>query len=235
MHTLRCVLAEWQLFRARVLRTRLGLWLVLLGGGFAWIGARVGADRAAQAILDIALRVGSLSAVLCVAFGAGSDTDRAALRLTLTHPTTPAAIAAGRWLAATGIATFVTLAATAAGAWATGVGVGGGWLRAMTAGIGTAAATAGCSLVVVWLGGNACAGVLFLYMVLLSPLSPAGLEHLAPPGWLRRVGELILATAPALWRYRSLGTGSRDAWLHAAAWTGGGVLIAGRLVRRVVR
>jgi len=106
------VLAEWQLLRARILRTRLSLWLTLLAGGLGWLALSAGGG--AVALEQLALRLGALSAVLCVAFGAGSDLDRAALRLTLTHPTTPTAVAAGRWLGATAIATIVTLAATAA-------------------------------------------------------------------------------------------------------------------------
>ena len=91
-----CVLAEWQIVRARLLRSRLGLWLLLLGTGFAWLAA--GGDR--ETLVRLALRTGMLSAILCVAFSAGSDSDRAALAVTLTHPTTPLALAAGRWLAA---------------------------------------------------------------------------------------------------------------------------------------
>src|SRR6266581_3758816 len=40
MHWLRCVLAEWQLLRARLVRSRLGLWLLLLGGGGVWLATR---------------------------------------------------------------------------------------------------------------------------------------------------------------------------------------------------
>ncbi len=231
MHTLRCVFAEWQLLRARLLRTRLGLWLLLLSGGFAWLGISAGGGGAA--LEGLALRVGALSAILCVAFGAGSDLDRAALRLTLTHPTTPTAVAAGRWLGATTAASIVTLTATAVVAWGTGGGAAGlPWLRAALVGVGTAGATAGCALMLVAIGGNALAGGLFLYMVLLSPLSPVGVEHVIGPGWLRRAAMLVLSVTPSVWRYRELAAGAGGAWLHALAWMTGGVLVAGRLLRR---
>src|SRR6184192_4025406 len=83
MHWLRCVLAEWQLLRARLVRSRLGLWLLLLSGGGAWLATR-GAP-----LTILAPHLAMLGAVLGVAFSVGSDVDRAAVALTLTHPTTP--------------------------------------------------------------------------------------------------------------------------------------------------
>jgi len=230
VHTLRCALAEWQVVRVRILRTRLGLWLLLLGGGFVWLGGR-GASRAP---LELALRLSALSAVLCVAFGAGADTDRAALRLTLTHPTSPEAVAAGRWLAATGLTGAVTAATLAACAWRGGDGA---WGPAAIAGIGAAGATAGCALFAVWLrgGGNALAGALFLYMVLLSGLEPHGLDYLMAPGPLRSGLTWVLRVTPSVWRYRGLATGEVGAWLHALAWMTGGVLAAAGLLRRAAR
>ena len=222
------MLAEWQLLRARILRTRLSLWLTLLAGGLGWLALSAGGG--AVALEQLALRLGALSAVLCVAFGAGSDLDRAALRLTLTHPTTPTAVAAGRWLGATAIATIVTLAATAAVAGDTGA-AGGTWLRALAAGAGVAGATAGCALVVVSLGGNALAGVLFFHLLLLSGLHPVGLEHLLAPGVWRTAATAVLEVAPALWRYRGLAAGAGGAWLHALAWMAGGVVAAGLLMK----
>ena len=229
MHTWRCVLAEWQLLRARVLRTRLGLWLALLGGGLGWLALSAGGGAAA--LEGLSLRLGALSAVLCVAFGVGSDLDRAALRLTLTHPTTPTAVAAGRWLGATTIAAIVTLAATAAVAGDTGT-AGTAWLRAVAAGVASGGATAGCALFVVALGGNALAGVLFFYMVFLSGLHPAGLEPLMAPGVWRAAATAILELTPSLWRYRGLASGAVGAWLHAFAWMAGGVVVAGLLLKR---
>src|SRR6266487_3744790 len=104
MHWLRCVLAEWQLLRARLVRSRLGLWLLLLGGGGVWLATR-GAP-----LTILAPHLAMLGAVLGVAFSVGSDVDRAAVALTLTHPTTPLAVAAGRWLAAVTAAGILLLA-----------------------------------------------------------------------------------------------------------------------------
>jgi hypothetical protein len=222
MHTLCCALAEWQIVRVRVLRTRLGLWLLLLAGGFIWLGGR-GPSRAP---LELALRVGALSAVLAVAFGAGADTDRAALRLTLTHPTSPLAVAGGRWLAATGIAAAMTAAA--------GVGTGVP-LRAVIAGMAMAGATAACALVLVWLGGNALAAALFLYMLLVSGLAPQGLVYLMDAGPLRAAIAAVLTVTPSLWRYRALATADAAAWAHAVSWMAGGVLAAAGLLRRASR
>ena len=38
VETIRCIGAEWLVVRARLLRTRLGMWLLLLAGAFAWAG-----------------------------------------------------------------------------------------------------------------------------------------------------------------------------------------------------
>jgi len=82
-----------------------------------------------------------LAAVLAVAFTAGADSDRAALALTLTHPTTPLAVAAGRWLAASIVAGIcVGLACGAqAGRWD---GDAAGLWRAAAGGVAAAGATA---------------------------------------------------------------------------------------------
>src|SRR4029077_9057065 len=88
----RCALVEWQGVRARLVRTRLGLWLLaLVVSQLALPGSADAADLA---------RLGLLAATLAVAFGAGSDADRPALPLALSHPTTPTAVAAGRALSA---------------------------------------------------------------------------------------------------------------------------------------
>src|SRR5437773_2209337 len=92
---LRCALAEWQLARTRLVRSRLGLWLLLLVGGLVLV---------ARHPVILALDTGMLAAVLAVAFTAGADSDRAALALTPTHPTTPLAVALRRWLAAHAVA-----------------------------------------------------------------------------------------------------------------------------------
>jgi len=63
----------------------LGLWLLALAVTALALPGTTEADGL--------VRVGLLAAALVVAFGAGSDADRAALPLALTHPTTPAAVA----------------------------------------------------------------------------------------------------------------------------------------------
>lgn len=229
MHLLRCIFAEWQLVRARLVRSRLGLWLLLLGAGQVWLSGRAGGD-----LSSLALEVGMLGAVLCVAFGAGSDADRASLALTLTHPTTPIAFACGRWLAAVTAATIVMLSCLVAAAGANRVG-GVPLARAALAGTGAAGAVAACTLLAVWGGGNALAGVLFLYIALGSSFSPDDLRRLFGPGPLVSLGAVILDVAPSVWRYRQLANGEPNAWLHAFVWTVAGVPLAGEVARKRVR
>jgi hypothetical protein len=223
----RCCLAEWQIVRARLLRSRLGIWLLLLAAGFAWLAAGAARDP----LLPLALRTGMLSAILCVAFSAGSSLDRAALALTLSHPTTPLAVAAGRWLAATVAAGLVTLAATFAVAALRGAGPGD-FLPAAAAGAGAAGAAAGCALLIVWIGGNAPVGAFFFFIAVLSVLSPRGLEFLTSVGVIRVMGSAVLTLAPALWRYRGLAFGDPGAWLHAIAWSAGGVVLGAVVLAR---
>jgi len=115
------VLAEWALVRPRLSRTRYGICLLFLGAALVWLGhARGGADA-----LTIALHAGALAAVLGVAFAAGSSADRAALAIALAHPTTPLALACGRWLAAVLPAAGLTLVCTTLVGWETGAAVAG--------------------------------------------------------------------------------------------------------------
>jgi hypothetical protein len=218
VHFLHCVLAEWQLVRARLIRSRLGLWLLLLGGGA--VVERTLAES--SDIVGVALRVGMLGAVLGVAFGAGSDADRAALTLTLTHPTTPLAVALGRCLAAVTAAGAAMLIALAG---SVGLGVESGieLIHVGIAGAIAAAATAAAALTGVWLGGNAVAGVFFLYIATTSGISPDAVQGLLPPGAVRDLGIALVQAAPGVWRYRGLAAGSGAAWLHAAVWIVGGV------------
>src|SRR5207302_1564887 len=79
-------------------------------------------------------------------FTAASDADRAALSLILTHPTTPLAVATGRWLAAlTAAGTLVLALLFVTGA--ASFGPAGLLVRAGAAACGAAAAAAGCALV----------------------------------------------------------------------------------------
>jgi len=225
VHWLRCVLAEWQLLRSRLVRSRLGLWLLLLGAGGVWLAARGGP------LTVVAPHVAMLGAVLGVAFTAASDADRAALSLILTHPTTPLAVAAGRWLAAlTAAATLVLALLFVSGAVASGPG--GLLVRAGAAACGAAAAAAGCALVAGAAGGNTLAGVLFLYIAVPSVVSADALATAPAAGMLARVGALVLELLPGVWRYAALERGDPLGWVHAACWAVGGVAGTARLLSR---
>ena len=225
MHWLRCVLAEWQLLRSRLVRSRLGIWLLLLGAAGVWLAARGGP------LTVLAPHVAMLGAVLGVAFTAASDADRAALSLILTHPTTPLAVAAGRWLAAlTAAATLVLALLFVSGAVASGPG--GLLVRAGAAACGAAAAAAGCALVAGAAGGNTLAGVLFLYIAVPSVVSADALATAPAAGMLARVGALVLELLPGAWRYAALERGDPLGWVHAACWAVGGVAGTARLLSR---
>jgi hypothetical protein len=216
VHFLRCVLAEWALVRPRLLRTRFGAWLALLGGALIWLGLR-GADP-----LGVALNAGALGAVLSAAFAAGSAADRAAFAITLTHPTTPLAIACGRWLAA------VLPTATLVGACTIAAG---GELSTGLAGIVAAGAVAGCALAAVLVAGTGAALALFICMALAGALPPEAIVGVVDPGVVRIAVASALELGPALWRYREVASGSVDAVLHAAAWAALGVVLASGVVR----
>jgi hypothetical protein len=224
VHFLRCVLAEWALVRPRLSRTRFGVWLLLLGAVIVWVGSR-GADAIA-----VALHAGALGAVLGAAFAAGSSADRAALAITLAHPTTPLAVACGRWLAALIPAAGLTTACCIAVGWQSG---------AALAGLAAAAAVAGCALVAVLTAGSSAALVLFLCMGLVGAVPPEAIVGVAEPGAVRLALASALELGPALWRYREIATGcgaaTAGAMLHAATWAALGVVLASGVVRRRAR
>jgi hypothetical protein len=219
------MLAEWQIVRARLLRTRLGLWLGLLAAAYTGVLSPHGD------LGEVALRTGLLAAVLSVAFAAGADLDRAALRLSLAHPTHPLAVAAGRWLGATVAAGLAVAAATFATALLTAASPLAG-LGAAAAGVVAAGAAAACALPLVLLGGNVAGAVLLLYLATLSALPDAVWSLLEVPAPARVLGLAVLRGAPGLWRYQGLSLGEGGAWLHAIAWTAGGVGWAALLVAR---
>jgi hypothetical protein len=220
VHFLHCVFAEWALVRPRLLRTRLGPWLLLLGGVLVWLGVR-GADP-----LTVALHAGALAAVIGAAFAAGTDADRGALAVILTHPTTPLALACGRWLAAVLPAAALTIVCTIVVGWRLGTAL---------AGIAAAGAVAACTLAGVLVLGNGVALLLFISMALAGAVPPERLVGLADPGVVRFAAASALELGPALWRYREVATGDAGAILHAAAWTALGVVLASGLVRRYPR
>jgi hypothetical protein len=224
---LRSVWAEWPVLRIRLLRTRLGLWLVLVVAALLWI------ERAAPASdpLTAILQAGTLGAVLCVGYLVGSGADRAALLLPLLHPTTPGALVLGRWAAATGGAALAVLAVAAHAAWMTGAVAAS--LSAALAGLTAAAAVASCTLVLVLAGGNVLAALFFVWLALLGSAPPETLIGVPRPGWIRVALAALLEVAPAPWRYRAIATGDPGALLHAAAWVALGLAAARRLVGRL--
>src|SRR5215467_1195915 len=143
MGFLRCALSEWPFLRIRLLRSRLGVWLVLL----LVVVLRLDRTVAIRDPLAAVLVVASGGATLCVAYLAGARADRLALGLALLHPRSAAAVTAGRWLAATSGATVLVL-------------VAGIHAEATTtfAGVVTAATMGAWTLALAWLGGNVLVG-----------------------------------------------------------------------------
>src|ERR1044071_5184070 len=110
MRFLHCVHAEFLLLVPRLTRTRLGIALVALGTTLVWLSAH------AFDALTVSLQVGALGSIVGAAAIVGDDADRVALTTALTHPTTPLAIATGRWLAiVVPAAALVMVCATAIG------------------------------------------------------------------------------------------------------------------------
>jgi hypothetical protein len=217
MRFLRCVHAEWLLLSPRLTRTRLGLSLLSLGATLVWLNTR-GLDS-----LTAALQAGALGATIGAAAIAGRESDHAALTIALTHPTTPLAIAVGRWLVIVVPATVLTIACT------TTMGFHGG---SVMAGIAAAAAVGGFALGVVLLLGRGAAAALFLFMAVAGTVPPERLIDLARPGVVRLTAASALELGPALWHYRDIVTGDVGAGLHAFAWTGLGILLASGAVAR---
>src|SRR5439155_507124 len=217
MRFLHCVYAEWLLLLPRFTRTRLGISLLALGATLIWLGSR-GLEP-----LTVALQAGALAAIIGAAGIAGSERDRAALPTALTHPTTPLAVAAGRWLAIVAPAALVTVVCTLLAGWRSG---------AALAGVAAAAAVGGCGLAAVLLLGNGAALALFLFMAVAGAVAPERLVDLARPGVVRLTAASALELGPALWHYRDIATGDWGAILHAVAWSGLGILLASACVAR---
>src|SRR5256886_14498755 len=162
-----------------------------------------------------------LGAVLGVAFTAASDADRAALSLILTHPTTPLAVATGRWLAAlTAAGTLVLALLFVTGA--ASFGPAGLLVRAGAAACGAAAAAAGCALVAGAAGGNVLAGVLFLYIAVPSVVSADTLGAGAGAAAGPTAGALVLGLLPGGGRHGALAPGELVGGPHPTCWGGGG-------------
>ncbi len=217
MHFFRCVFAEWALVRPRLVRTRFGPCLLLLGVALVWLGHH-GADP-----LTVALHAGALGSVVGAAFAIGSAADRAALAIALGHPTTSLAVATGRWLAAFLPAFGLVVACCLAVGWRTPSAV---------AGLVAAGAVAGCALTAVLLAGTGAALALFICMALAGAVPPEAFVTITDPGAVRVAVASALELGPALWRYREVATGSAGAVLHAAAWAALGIVLASGVVRR---
>lgn len=215
MRFLHCVHAEWALVLPRLIRTRLGLSLLSLACALIWLNRR-GFDA-----MTVALQAGALGAVIGAAGIAASRRDRASLVLALAHPTTPLAIALGRWLAITVPALVLVVTCAVATGWDTGIA----W-----AGSAAAAAVGGCTLAAVLVAGRSAAAALFLFMAVAGAVAPERLVDLAHPGLARLAAASALELGPALWHYRDVATGDLGAVLHALAWSGLGVLVAGMAI-----
>lgn len=223
---MRCLIAEWPLLRTRLVRSRLGLWLALLVVGL------VAMERYAAAPdpLTTALDAGALGAALSVGYLAGSGPDRRALALLLAQPTTPAAVACGRWLAATGGAGLVVLAVSVHSTWSTGAALAGA--GAAFAGLATGGAVGACTLVLAWGGGNLLVGVWFCALALFGHLVPRALLGVPHPGTMRHLAAVALAVLPTPSHYRGVAWGEPEAIVHAAIWVGLGGVLATRLALR---
>jgi hypothetical protein len=213
---LRCVVAELSLVPVRLMRTRLGPWLLALGVIVIWVYRR-GDPLAA------ALHAASLGVVLSAM---ADGPERARLALSLSHPTSRLALACGHWLASVLPATVLALAC--------GIALGGG-IGVMLAGAAAAAAVGGCAVSAVLALGNGAALLLFLSMAIAGAVPPEDLVALAEPGVLRLAAASALEIGPALWRYRDVaagGAGAAGAAFHAALWAALGIALVCGLMRR---
>lgn len=217
MRFLHCVHAEFLLVFPRLTRTRMGISLLALGTTLVWLNAH------AFDALTVTLQAGALGAILAAAAMVGDETDRAALTTALTHPTSPLAIATGRWLAIVlPAAALVTVCASAIG-WRTDV---------VLAGMIATAAVGGFALAVVLPLGRGAALALFLFMAVAGTIPPERLVDLARPGVVRLTAASAIELGPALWHYRDIATGDASAVLHALAWAGLGILLASAAIAR---
>jgi hypothetical protein len=217
MQFLRCVHAEFLLVLPRIVRTHLGFALLSLGISLVWLHAH-GLDA-----LTVVLQAGALGAIVGAAGVVGHESDRPALKISLTHPTTPLAIALGRWLAIVSPAVALALGCTA---------VIEATPSVLMASLLAAAAVGSCALAIVLTLGKGAATTLFLLMAVAGTVAPERLVDLARPGLLRLTAASVLELGPALWHYRDIVTGDVGAVLHALAWTGLGLLLAAAFIGR---
>ena len=220
MRFLRCVHAEFLLVFPRLTRTRLGISLLALGTTLVWLSTH------ALDALTVTLQAGALGAILGAAAIVGDESDRAALTTALTHPTTPLAIATGRWLAIVVPASALVIVCATAIGWRTEI---------VLAGVIATAAVGSFALAVVLPLGRGVALALFLFMGVAGTIPPERLVDLARPGVVRLTAASAMELGPALWHYRDIATGDFGAVIHALAWTGLGLLLAAAFTDRRLR
>lgn len=211
MGFLGCALSEWPFLRIRLLRTRLGVWLVL----FLAVVLRLDRTAAVADPLAAVLLVAGGGATLCVAYLAGARADRLAIGPALLHPRSPGAMTVGRWLAATGGAAVLVLAAAVH----SGLGVA-------LAGLVTAATMSAWTLALAWSGGNVLVGAWLIWLALAGGQSPEAVLAHPHPGALRFAVAAALEILPGLWRYRGLASADLGAAAHAALWVLLGLAVA---------
>jgi len=218
-------LAEWKPVTAQVRRTRLGLWLAAIV-----VGALVVAGAPEGVFLPtLALAVALTAAVTAAGALAGRESGRVAA-LTLRHPASPVALAAGRWLGVVGLAALVTLLASVGAAWRIDLG----WADGARAALGATCAAlpiSACALAAARLGGGVLEWLFLAFLLLVSTLLPEATASV-PDGPLREATLAMLVTLPAVWRYRLLVAGDPVAWVHAASWTAAGILVTAESLRR---
>jgi len=220
MRFLRCVHAEFLLVFPRLTRTRLGISLLALGTTLVWLSTH------ALDALTVTLQAGALGAILGAAAIVGDESDRAALTTALTHPTTPLAIATGRWLAIVVPASALVIVCATAIGWRTEI---------VLAGVIATAAVGSFALAVVLPLGRGVALALFLFMGVAGTIPPERVVDLARPGVVRLTAASAMELGPALWHYRDIATGDFGAVVHALAWTGLGLLLAAAFTDRRLR
>jgi len=220
-------LAEWKPVTAQVRRTRLGIWLAAIVVGAVWIAGRPDGVFLPTFALGVAL-----TAVVTAASAlAGRESARAAA-LTLRHPASPVALAAGRWVGVILIASTVTFLASVGAAWRIELG----WRDGAGAALGAtcvALPIAACALAAARLGGGVLEWLFLAFLLLVSTLVPEATAYV-PDGVLREATLAMLVTLPAIWRYRLLAAGDPVAWIHALSWTAAGILITAESLRRRV-
>lgn len=213
----RLALAEWRVVRARLLRTRLAIWmgatvaLTVLMARASDPGLTLAAIRAILALSA------TLLAALSVAYAAGADDDRLALQLVITHPTTPGLLAAGRWAGAVALAAagYALCAAGLLGAAPAHL-----WhlLAAAALCLVPLASVAALCLAVSWLAGTGAATLLIAVLILPGALSPDVMARLLGGGATAGFVAHLVHVLPTLTRATRAAAGRLPDLALCAAW-----------------